>query len=135
MTSGMRRNLPGTLRARHLGRDSWLLARTEPKPIEVLLFGVAVGMADAIAAEVSDVEIEWRADSVLLTLSSAGRRRRIEARGAIVHEPLASLYATLPLAGLDARAHRFWRRVFCVVRIPGGRWLLAALARRGRGAH
>jgi hypothetical protein len=135
MTSGMTRNLPGTFLARDLGKDSWLLVRTEPAPIDVLLSGVGVGAADAIAAEVSDIDIEWRAASVLVTLSSAGRRRRIEASGAIVHEPLTSLYATLPLAALDARAHRFWRRVFRLVRIPGGRYLLAALARRDRGAH
>jgi hypothetical protein len=54
-------------------------------------------------------------------------------RGAIVHEPLPKLYAELPLAGFDERARRFWRRVFRLVRIPGGRHLLGVLARRPRG--
>ena len=40
-----------------------------------------------------------------------------------------------PLAGLDEKARRFWRRVFRLVRIPGGRHLLGVLARRSRGRH
>jgi hypothetical protein len=38
----------------------------------------------------------------------------------------------LPLASIDADARRFWRRVFRLVRIPGGRYLLKVLTRARR---
>jgi hypothetical protein len=67
---------------------------------------------------------------VLLTMTSAEQQRTVKAQSVIVHEPLARLYEALPLATLDANARRFWRRVFRLVRIPGGRYLLGALVRR-----
>jgi hypothetical protein len=57
----------------------------------------------------------------------------VEAAAAIVHEPLGRLYESLPLANIDANARRFWRRVFRLVRLPGGRYLLKLLTRVGRG--
>jgi hypothetical protein len=57
---------------------------------------------------------------------------RVEAAAAIVHEPARNLYAALPLAEFDGRARRFWRRVFLLVRIPGGRSLLGILAHASR---
>ena len=68
-----------------------------------------------------------------LTLTSASRRRTLHAQSVIVHEPLMRLYETLPLVSLDEKAKRFWRRVFFLVRVPGGRYLLRILARRSRG--
>jgi hypothetical protein len=65
-------------------------------------------------------------------MTSAEQPRTVKARSAIVHEPLAHLYDAFPLAGLDAKARRFWRRVFRLVRIPGGRYLLGVLAHRTR---
>jgi hypothetical protein len=85
--------------------------------------------------EVADIDIEWHAAAVALTMTSAGRRRSVRSIGVIVHEPLARLYEALPLAALDAKARRFWRRVFRLVRIPGGRFLLLAMARRNRARH
>jgi hypothetical protein len=41
------------------------------------------------------------------------------------------LYESLPLVSIDANARRFWRRVFRLVRIPGGRFLLKLLTRSG----
>jgi hypothetical protein len=136
MKPKMRRNLPGTFLTRELSAGAWRLSRSQPVPIEVYL-----RVADAEAAEafrlptVSDIEIEWSAATVVLTMTSAARRRTIKAQGAIVHEPLIDLYAALPLASFDEKARRFWRRVFRLVRIPGGRYLLKVLARRTRGRH
>jgi hypothetical protein len=81
---------------------------------------------------VRDIGIEWRAETVVLTMTSAEQPRIIKAQSAIVHEPLARLYEALPLVSLDAKARRFWRGVFRLVRLPGGRYLLGALARRNR---
>jgi hypothetical protein len=68
----------------------------------------------------------------MVTMTSAERRRSLEAQSAIVHEPQTRLYEALPLVVLDDKARRFWRRVFRLVRIPGGRHLLGILARRTR---
>jgi hypothetical protein len=135
MQPNMRRNLPGTFLAQDLGQGTWRLSRSEPTPIDVFLRGAdAAAAEDLRGAEVRDIGIEWRAQTVLLTVTSAGRNITIGTRSAIVHEPLGHLYDALPLATLDAKARRFWRRVFRLVRIPGGRYLLAAVARRrGRG--
>jgi hypothetical protein len=133
MKPKMRRNLPGTFLATDLGEGAWRLSRGEAAPIDVFLRGTGSGAAEVLRSPfVRDIDIEWRAETVVLTLTSAEQRRTIEAQSAIVHEPLARLYEALPLISLDAKARRFWRRVFRLVRIPGGRYLLGILARRTR---
>jgi hypothetical protein len=136
MQPKMRRNLPGTFLAQNLGEGAWRLSRSEAAPIDVFLRGAESGAAEALRSpSVRDIGIEWRADAVVLTMTSAEQARIITAQSAIVHEPLARLYEALPLVSLDAKARRFWRRVFRLVRIPGGRYLLGALARRNRHRH
>ncbi len=88
--------------------------------------------ASAFAAAVSDVGIEWQAQGVSLTIMSAGRIVTSTADAVVVHDAVPDLYAALPLAEFDSRARRFWRRVFLLVRIPGGRLLLGMLARLSR---
>jgi hypothetical protein len=136
MKPNMRRNLPGIFLTQDLGEGSWRLSRSEAAPIDVFLRGAESGAAAALrATSVRDIGIEWRAETVVLTMTSAEQPRVIEAQSAIVHEPLARLYEALPLARLDANARRFWDRVFRLVRIPGGRYLLGVLARRNRHRH
>ena len=133
MKPKMRRKLPGTFLTRDLGEGAWRLSRGEAAPIDVFLRGTESGAAEALRSTfVRDIDIEWRTETVVLTMTSAEQRRSVEAQSAIVHEPLARLYEALPLVSLDAKARRFWRRVFRLVRIPGGRYLLGALARRTR---
>jgi len=133
MQSKMRRNLAGTFIARDLGFGAWRLSRSEPAPIDVFLRGAPTGAADMLwPSAVSDICIDWRAEGVLLTVTAADRRGSIHVQSAIVHEPLAHLYEVLPLAAFDRKAQRFWRNVFRLVRIPGGRSLLSLLARRNR---
>jgi hypothetical protein len=133
MYSKMRRNLAGIFSAQNLGSGAWRLARGAPAPAELFLRGVESGAADAFGSpDLGDVDIEWLTGSVLLTMTAAGARRSFNAQSAIVHEPLSNLYDALPLAALDEKARRFWRRVFRLVRLPGGRYLLGVLARRSR---
>ena len=141
MKPKMRRNLPGTFLTRRLGDGAWRLSHSEAEPIEVFLRGAEPGAAEAFRPRVvGNIDIEWRTETVLerrtetvlLTLTSAEQRRTVRAQSAIVHEPLARLYEALPLVTLDPKARRFWRRVFLLVRIPGGRHLLGALARLPR---
>jgi hypothetical protein len=133
MKPKMRRKLPGTFLTRDLGEGAWRLSRGEAAPLDVFLRGAKFGAAEELRPPfVRDIDIEWRAETVVLTMTSAEQRSTVEAQSAIVHEPLAGLYEALPLVSLDAKARRFWRRVFRLVRIPGGRYLLGALARRAR---
>jgi len=76
------------------------------------------------------LSVEWRGASVEITRRSRLRAEQFTARDIVVHEPLPELYAQLPLERLDRRARRFWSRVFCLVRLPGGRRLVRWLARR-----
>jgi hypothetical protein len=133
MKAKMRRHLPGTFMTRALGEGAWRLSRGEPAPIDVFVRGTESGGAEALRSPfVRDIDIEWRAETVLISMTSAEQLRTVEAQSAIVHEPLAQLYGALPLLSLDAKARRFWRRVFRLVRIPGGRYLLGVLALRTR---
>jgi hypothetical protein len=128
-----RRKLPGIFLTRDLGEGAWRLSRGDADPIDIFVRGTEAGAAEALRSPfVRDIDIEWRAEAVVLTMTSAEQRTSVNAQSAIVHEPLARLYESLPLVNLDAKARRFWRRVFRVVRIPGGRYLLGVLARRTR---
>jgi hypothetical protein len=136
MKRKMRRHLPGKFLPREIKDGAWRLSRGAPEPIDIFLKGLDSHTAEVLrVAEVADIDIEWQAGAVALTMTSAGRRRSVRTLGAIVHEPLARLYEALPLAALDAKARRFWHRVFRLVRIPGGRYLLLAMARRNRARH
>jgi hypothetical protein len=131
MIPKMRRNLPGPFVARNIGAGSWRLVRGHPEPIDVILRGAQPQAEEALSSlEAEHLDIEWFDGTVVLTMTSAGRKRSIEARSALVHESLAHLYDALPLAAVDVKMRRFWRRVFRLIRIPGGRFLLGLLARR-----
>jgi hypothetical protein len=136
MKPNMRRNLPGTFVTRDLEDGAWRLSRSEPVPIDVFVRGADFRAAETLRpSAVRDVDVEWRGEAVVLTLTSMGRRHSMSVQSAIVHEPLGRLYEALPLVSLDDKARRFWRTVFRLVRIPGGRLLLGVLARRTRGGR
>jgi hypothetical protein len=98
--------------------------------MDVFLRDAERGAARAFGtAPIVDLGIEWHEKTALLTFMSSGRVATVEAATAIVHEPLRQLYDGLPLVSIDADARRFWRRVFRLVRIPGGRYLLRILRR------
>jgi hypothetical protein len=131
----MRRNFSGTFGAQQLGANRWRLSQHGHGTLQLYLQGAesraAVSLADPT---LRDVGVEWRERSALLTFSTgrggAERIGSVEAQSVLVHEALPHLYEALPLAQFDARARKFWRRVFWLVRIPGGRRLLKVLARR-----
>jgi hypothetical protein len=133
MPNKMRRHFAGPCSVRAAGRDAWRVTCTAPHETLIIIRGADPRAASALgAAAVSDLGIEWQSGRVLLTMMSAGRIANVEAATAIVHEAAPNLYATLPLAQFDSRARRFWRRVFLLVRIPGGRSLLGMIARVSR---
>jgi hypothetical protein len=134
MPPKLRRNFSGAFLARDRGNGAWQLARPAPHEINVFLRDAEHGAERSFApGPIIDLGIEWHDEKVLLTFMSEDRVASVEAASAIVHEPLERLYARLPMVSIDADARRFWRRVFRLVRIPGGRYLLKVLARsRGR---
>ena len=133
MKQKLRRQFPGEFTTRQLANGAWRLSRIEPTPVDIFLRNTRSAAVEVLRPRtVNDVEIDWGAGPAVLTLTSAGRRTAIESQSVIVHEPLAHLYDALPLAVLDGKARRFWRTVFRLIRIPGGRHLLGVLARRMR---
>jgi hypothetical protein len=125
----MQRIIRGPLEQRELAPGAWAWAA--PGGGELLIRGVDPGAAELLRSTVpSAVSVDWLKDGVLVTLVTDLGPRPLRARVAITHEPLGRLYETLPLARFEPRARRFWRRVFFLVRIPGGRRLLKLVARR-----
>jgi hypothetical protein len=129
----MRRNFSGVFSATDRGNGSWRLDSLGEREISIFLEHAAPGAAELFgAAPIQGLDIEWDAESAQLTFAAGARSATLKTAGAIIHEPLGSLYDSLPLARVDADARRFWRRVFRLVRIPGGRYLLRLLTRSRR---
>jgi len=125
----MQRIMRGPLEQRELAPGAWAWAA--PGGDELLIRGADPGAAELLRSAVpSAVSVDWLKDGALVTLITDSGPWPLRARVAVTHEPLARLYETLPLARLEPKARRFWRRVFLLVRIPGGRRLLKLLARR-----
>ncbi len=124
--------LPGPFSSKDLGHGRWLLTNASA-PSEVLLRIESPAAAEFLAAEnITKLDLDWRTGTVMVTVTRRQGVSRLDADSAIVHEPKVRLYDALPLTGFDPAAKRFWRRVFALMRIPGGRWLLRLIARRRR---
>ena len=133
MSPKTRRNYSGAFHAQRRDGNAWQLSRPAPREMMVLLRGAEQGAAQAFGiGPITELGIEWQTEKALLTFLAGDKVASVEAKSAIVHEPLARLYDSLPLASIDAGARRFWHRVFRLVRIPGGRYLLKLLRRSGR---
>jgi hypothetical protein len=131
MNTRIERSFRGEFSARDLGSGAWRLTSNEPGGAEIHLMGVEPESVRLLAeAKAARVALRWGETGVVVTLITAAGPRQLKPRAATVHEPLPRLYESLPLERLDERARRFWRRVFLLVRIPGGRRLLGAMARR-----
>jgi hypothetical protein len=134
MNTRIERTLTGAFRATHLGAGSWQLTTGSAGSAEIYLSGVdsdAFAVLDGAAP--SAVSVAWSAAGASVTLIASGASTQFRARTATIHEPLPELYQGLPLVVLDDKARRFWRRVFLIARIPGGRRLLRWIAQRSGG--
>jgi hypothetical protein len=138
----VRRNVSGPFRARSLGTGVWHLAEDAPSGApsgvpsgaEIYLHGAGPEASEALhGARIAMLGVEWHPGGVKVALTVAGGVRYLTIAGAIIHQPKARLYESLPLASFDTDAKRFWTRVFRLMRIPGGRFLLKFIARRNRG--
>jgi hypothetical protein len=133
MPARLRRNFSGAFLPQNRGNGTWQLSSPAPHEINVFLRDAERGAERSFGTgPLIDLGIEWHAKKVLLTFMAQEKVASVEAANAIVHEPLGQLYERLPLISIDADARRFWRRIFRLVRIPGGRFLLKLLARSRR---
>jgi len=134
MNTRIERTLTGAFRATHLGADSWQLTTGAAGSAEIYLSGVdsdAFAVLDGAAP--SAVSVAWSAAGASVTLIAPGASTQLRSRTATIHEPRPELYQGLPLVVLDDKARRFWRRVFWIARVPGGRRLLSWIAQRSSG--
>jgi hypothetical protein len=128
-----RRSVSGPFSAQHLGNGAWELTTLAANPVQIHLQITGSSAADALQDPgLQRLDFDWRDSGVAVTLNRAVGSVAFKARTVILHDPKARLYESLPLAGFDADAQRFWKRVFRLMRIPGGRLLLGVMARRNR---
>ena len=133
MSEKLRRNYSGAFLVQSRGDAAWQLFRAAPHEMTVFLRDAEQGAAQAFGVgPILELGIEWQGEKALLTFLAGDKVASVAAASVIVHEPLANLYECLPLASIDADARRFWHRVFRLVRIPGGRYLLKLLTRSGK---
>jgi hypothetical protein len=86
-------------------------------------------------AKCATLGIEWPdGGGAIISIALPSQTVTVQVKSAFVHEPRPGIYGELPLGRLDARTMRFWRRVFGLVRLPGGQFLLGWLAARKRQA-
>lgn len=129
----LKRSLAGPFSGESLG-GAWRFTQRTPGGCEVYLRGIEPAAAELLRdARVTRLQIEWRARGVVVVITEAGGARTLETQTALIHEPLPRLYESLPLAGFDRKAQRFWRRIFLLMRLPGGRVLLKFITRRRNG--
>lgn len=127
----MRRTLAAPLRSLDLGGGLWELTTAAPDAAQVYLkLGSGTNCAPLQQQAIRRLDLEWHAVGVSVRVTGADAAGVLEAVTVIIHEARAHLYAGLPLADFDAKARQFWRRVFLLIRIPGGRRLLRVIARR-----
>jgi hypothetical protein len=125
------RTLDGRFVASKLRSGALHLATGEVAGPEIVLTGTDASAAAMLAgSSFNQVTVDWRDGGVRIILASPKGSRVLSARNAVIHEPLTRLYESLPLATFDEAARRFWGRIFRLMRIPGGRYLLKLIARR-----
>jgi hypothetical protein len=125
------RHFPGPFSAAELNSGLWQLTAETSDGARVYLHGAGPEASRLLAdMPITALEIEWLTEGVMVRVAGANGVRSFKSASVFVHEPRTRLYDGLPLARFDADAQRFWKRVFRLIRIPGGRLALGAIARR-----
>lgn len=137
MNTRIERTLTGTFRTAHLAADVWQLTTSAAGSngaagsVEIYLSGVEPEASAVLdGATPTAVCVAWSGAAATVTLVSPGASTQFRSRTATIHESRPQLYRGLPLVVLDDAARGFWRRVFLIARIPGGRRLLRWIAQR-----
>jgi hypothetical protein len=130
MKATPQRTLSGPFETEDCGHGTWCLRQTRPPAAAVYVRAAA---PPATLERCTALTIEWPGTgAAVLRFSFPAETIALAPASALVHEPHPQLYDALPLARFEAEAQRFWRLVFRVVRLPGGRFFVRLLARRTR---
>jgi hypothetical protein len=133
MSANTRRALPGRYQIDVVGDAGLRLTTLELPQVAIIVRTAEPQMAgEPDLSTCAGVAIDWSDDGATVSLELPSGSREVHASSVIIHEPRERLFDGLDLPKFDAKARRFWRRVFTLVQIPGGRYLLGALARRAR---
>jgi hypothetical protein len=132
MNSKTRFTARGPFSTLDLGAGTWVLSQTAASARVYLRLTESEAAKLARISELRNLEVDWQSNAVSVIWAGSSGTLRLAASSAVVHEPKERLYDSLPLADFDRSAQRFWNRVFRVMRLPGGRFLLRFLARGGR---
>jgi hypothetical protein len=133
LKSVTRQSLTGPFSATKLHSGVWQLTAEVADGARVYLHGAGPEASKLLAGmRITALEFEWRTEDVMVGVSGADGVRYFKSASVFIHTPAVRLYDSLPLASFDADAQRFWKRVFRLMRIPGGRLALGAIARRRR---
>lgn len=123
-----RRTVAGPFSGRERGAGWWELSGAG---LEIHLRVAVPGAVEPLRdSAITSLELQWHAEGVAINVRGSRGSRSLVATTVFIHEPRAQLYQGLPLAGFDPSARRFWRRIFALMQIPGGRFLLGMIARR-----
>jgi len=134
LKSVTRQSLSGPFSATRLNSGLWQLMAEVPDGVRVYLRGAGPEASKLLAnMRITALEFEWRTEGVMVRVTGADGVRHFKSDSVFIHTPATRLYDSLPLAGFDTEAQRFWKRVFRLIRMPGGRLLLGVIARRRRG--
>lgn len=133
----MRKVLGGPITIAERGAHGWRLSSPGDRAIVYLRGGTAAEAPLLLAriaagAACTGLALEWTGAAATASLRFDDGSVLLTVDEARVHEFPGELYRTLPLAQFDARARQFWRWVFGLVRVPGGRIWLKILTRRSR---
>jgi len=126
----MRRSLTAEFKLQDLGQGTVNISATEPAPVDIWVRGADAGLSHISSC--TSVDIDWLGDAVTVYVKQGAQNAQFRAGSVAIHEPRPHLYEALPLGSVDAKTRRFWRRIFTVVRLPGGPRLLGFLAARSR---
>ncbi len=127
---GRHLNLIAPFDVEDCGRGLWCL-RQHAK-LDAALF-VRGSLPFAQLSKCESLDIEWlEGGGARIRIALASQTVTVQVKSAFVQELRPKIYDALPLGRLDARTLRFWRRVFTLVRLPGGQFLLGWLAGRTR---
>ncbi len=127
---GRHLNLIAPFDVEDCGRGLWCLRQHAALDAAVFVHG---SLPFKELSKCESLGIEWREEGgAIVSIALPSRTVTVQVKSAFVQEARPKIYGALPLGRLDARTLRFWRRVFALVRLPGGQFLLGWLAARTR---
>ena len=114
------------------GTAAWRIANRLAPGEFVILRGAPAALR-LLPRAATRLVIDWApGGSARVTQWAGAETLSFEAANALLHEPRLELYEPLQLPRFTPDMARFWHRVFRVVKLPGGRWLLGWIAHRAR---